>query len=242
MCRTPPTHRFPSALDTAAGTDRRCPAEVFVPWSARQPDGHDRIVDTAAPSTSNFDVVAVAASAGGPAALIHVVGSLPADLPVPVLLVQHLDPRHPTLLADILTRRSRLPVRLVCGGERIEPGTVYLAPPAHHMRVGPCGQLLLSDEEPVHFVRPSADVLFESVADHYGPRAIACVLTGSGNDGAAGAKEVRNRGGTVIVEDPNEARFDGMPTAAIAAGAADLVLPLGDIPAAIRRLVEVRPE
>lgn len=170
-----------------------------MPWSDTTPTGDDRIVDTA-PHTSNFDVVAIASSAGGPAALTHVIGSLPADLPVPVLLVQHLDPRHPTLLTGILARRSRLPVRLVRGGERIEPGTVYLAPPAHHMRVGSNGELSLSDEKPVHFVRPSADVLFESVADRYGSRAIACVLTGSGSDGATGAKEVRNRGGTVIVE------------------------------------------
>ncbi len=120
-----------------------------MPWSDTTPTGDDRIVDTA-PHTSNFDVVAIASSAGGPAALTHVIGSLPADLPVPVLLVQHLDPRHPTLLTGILARRSRLPVRLVRGGERIEPGTVYLAPPAHHMRVGWNGELSLSDEKPVH--------------------------------------------------------------------------------------------
>ncbi|WP_324189082.1 chemotaxis protein CheB [Nocardia otitidiscaviarum] len=86
-------------------------------------------------------------------------------------------------------------------------------------------------------MRPSADVLFESVAHRYGSRAIACVLTGSGSDGATGAKEVRNRGGTVIVEDPREARFRGMPAATIAAGAADLVLPLDEIAATILRLV-----
>lgn len=186
---------------------------------------------------SRFDVVAVAASAGGVQALSTLVHALPAGFPVPVLVVQHLDPAHETLLADILDRRSPLRAKLAEDGERAEPGTVYLAPPDRHLLVAEDGTLSLSDSPRTHFVRPSADVLFASVARAYGPRAIACVLTGTGRDGAKGAQDVRSRGGTVIVEDPGTAEFPGMPTAAVEAGDVDRVLPLPDIPTAFDELL-----
>jgi len=190
-----------------------------------------------ADSASRFDIVAVAASAGGVQALSTLVGALPADLPVPVLVVQHLDPRHETTMAAILGRRSVLRVKLAVHGERAEPGTVYLAPPDHHLLVDENGELSLSGSAKEHFVRPAADVLFESVARAYGPRAIACVLTGTGRDGATGAHAVRSHGGTVIVEDPETARFDGMPKAVLAEGEVDLVRPLPEIPTALNELL-----
>jgi two-component system, chemotaxis family, protein-glutamate methylesterase/glutaminase len=128
--------------------------------------------------------VAVAASAGGITALSRVLGSLPAGFPVPVVVVQHLDPRHRTIIAEVLGRRVRLRVQLAREGDSAEPGTVYVAPPDHHLLVSAEGKLTLSSSALVHFVRPSADLLFESVAGSYGSRAIACVLTGSGSDGA----------------------------------------------------------
>jgi two-component system chemotaxis response regulator CheB len=184
-----------------------------------------------------FAIVAVAASAGGVQALSAFLGAMSADFPVPVLVVQHLDPRHDTVLADILDRRCALRVKLAEAGERIARGTVYVAPPDHHLLVGRDGVLVLSDTARTHFVRPAADQLFESVADAYGPRAIACVLTGTGQDGATGVRAVKARGGTVVVEDPDTADFDGMPRAAIDTGGVDLVLPLRDIPAAIDNLL-----
>ena len=120
----------------------------------------------------------------------------------------------------------------------VEPGFAYVAPPNHHLLVDAGGILALSSTELVHFVRPSADLLFESVAGAYGPRAIACVLTGSGSDGAMGVSAVKSRGGTVIVQDPESAEFKGMPEAAVATGAVDFVLPLDEIGAVIRGLVE----
>ncbi|MEV6774078.1 chemotaxis protein CheB [Nocardia sp. NPDC051030] len=186
----------------------------------------------------NYDVVAIASSAGGITALSRVLGSLPDDLPVPVLVVQHLDPRHQTVLAEVLARRTKLPVRLAKADERAEPGIVYVAPPNYHLLVGSGGVLSLSSSELVHFVRPSADLLFESVAGAYGPRAIACVLTGTGSDGAMGVSAVKSRGGTVLVQDPEEAEFRGMPDAAAKTGSVDFLLPLNEIGDVIRSLVE----
>ncbi|MES5825030.1 chemotaxis protein CheB [Streptomyces sp. RG80] len=193
-----------------------------------------------APSGDRFDVVAVAASAGGIHALVTLLGDLGAGLPVPVLVVQHLDPRHRTVIAEVLGRRTSLEVKLAEDHERARPGTVYIAPPDRHLLAAPDGRLTLSDSELVHFVRPSADLLFESVAGAYGPRAVACVLTGTGRDGAMGVGAVKERGGTVIVQDPGTAEFRGMPEAAVGTRTVDFVLPLGEIAAVIRGLVETK--
>ena len=185
-----------------------------------------------------YGIVAIAASAGGITALGRVLGGLPAGFPVPVVVVQHLDPRHKTIIAEVLGRRAKLPVVLAREGDRAKPGMIYVAPPNHHLLVEAKGVLVLSSSELVHFLRPSADLLFESVAGAYGPRAIACVLTGTGSDGAMGASAVKSRGGTVIAEDPALAEFKGMPEAVIAAGAVDFILPLDEIATVIRGLVE----
>lgn len=185
-----------------------------------------------------YGIVAIGASAGGVTALGRVLGGLPADFPVPVVVVQHLDPRHETVITDVLSRHAAMPVRLAAEGDHAKPGTIYVAPPNFHLLVTTEGTLTLSSGELVHFVRPSADLLFESVAASYGPAAIACVLTGTGSDGAMGASAIKSRGGTVIAEDPELAEFKGMPRAAVAAGAVDFVLPLDDIAGVIRRLVE----
>jgi two-component system, chemotaxis family, protein-glutamate methylesterase/glutaminase len=182
--------------------------------------------------------VAVASSAGGITALGRLLGGLPKDFPVPVVIVQHLDPRHETIIAEVLGRKTALPVQLAAEGDIPGPGNVYIAPPNHHLLVSAEKTLTLSSSELVHFVRPSADLLFESVAASYGPQAIACVLTGTGSDGATGACAVRQRGGTVIAEDPELAEFKGMPGAVVASGVVDFILPLGEIAPVIRQLVE----
>jgi two-component system chemotaxis response regulator CheB len=187
-------------------------------------------VDPAEP----FAIVAIAASAGGITALSRVLSGLPNGFPVPVVIVQHLDPRHKTVIADVLGRRAKMPVRLAREGEKAETGTIYIAPPNHHLLIGADGGLTLSSSELVHFVRPSADLLFESVAGSY-------VLTGTGSDGAMGASAIKSRGGTVIAEDPESAEFKSMPEAAIATGAVDFILPLDEIAQVIRGLVEASP-
>jgi two-component system chemotaxis response regulator CheB len=181
-------------------------------------------------------IVSMAASAGGVAALSAVLGDLPADLPAPVVVVEHLAPRHETMLAEVLGRRTRMTVKLAEDGELLRPGTVHVAPPDRHLLVRGDGTLALSADKAVHVLRPSADRLFESVAEAYGSRALAVVLSGSGTDGAGGVRAIVAKGGTVIVQDLASAEFNGMPRAAVDTGVASRVLPLDQIGPAIRRL------
>ncbi len=184
-----------------------------------------------------FDVVALAASAGGLTALGQVLTGLPSDFPATIVVVQHLDPRHRSLMADILSRRTSLQVKQAEEGDHLVSATVYIAPPNRHLLVNPDGSLSLSQSELVHFVRPSADLLFESVAASYKDRAIAVVLTGTGSDGAMGVQAIKKMGGTVIVQDEKTSEFFGMPGAAIQTGSTDFVLPLDEISPALVTLV-----
>jgi two-component system chemotaxis response regulator CheB len=184
-----------------------------------------------------YDVVALAASAGGLTAFSLVLSGLPAGFPAAIAIVQHLDPRHRSLMADILSRRTALSVREACEGDHLAPGVVFIAPPNRHLLVNPDGSLSLSQSELVHFVRPSADLLFESAAASYKDRSIAVVLTGTGSDGSMGVQAIKKMGGTVIVQDEASSEFTGMPTSALQTGAADFVLPLSEIAPALVRLV-----
>lgn len=185
----------------------------------------------------NFDIVAVAASAGGLTALIEVLTDLPADFKAAIVIVQHLDPRHPSLMAEILSRRTVLKVIQAKEGDKLTHGTVYIAPPNNHLLINGDGKVSLSQSEMVHFLRPSADLLFESVAASYQARAIAVVLTGTGTDGAMGVEAIKKMGGTVIVQDAKTAEFPGMPAAAIKTGNVDFILPLAEISLALRTLI-----
>lgn len=184
-----------------------------------------------------FDIVALAASAGGLKALTDVLAALPADFQAPLVVVQHLDPRHRSLMADLLGRRTTLQVKEAAEGDRLEPGRAYVAPPNRHLLVNPDKTLSLTQTELVHFVRPSADLLFESAAASYRDRAIAVVLSGSGRDGAMGVKAIKKMGGTVIVQDEETSEFFGMPEAAQQTGMVDFVLPLPEIAPALQTLV-----
>jgi two-component system chemotaxis response regulator CheB len=191
-----------------------------------------------APVAAAFDVVAVAASAGGLQALSGLFSALPADFPAALVVVQHLDPRHRSLIAAILSRRTALEVKEAEEGDALRPGTVYIAPPNKHLLVNPDGTLALAQSELVHFVRPSADLLFESVAASFKDRAIAVVLTGTGSDGTMGVQAIKKMGGTVIAQDEATSEFFGMPGAAIQTGSVDFVLPLREIPSALVTLVK----
>lgn len=184
-----------------------------------------------------FEIVALAASAGGLQALSLVLAELPADFRAAVVLVQHLDRRHRSLMAEILGRRIALEVRQAGDGDRIAAGGVWIAPPDHHVLINGDGSLSLSQTELVHFVRPSADLMFESMAASYRERAIAVVLTGTGSDGEMGVRAVKATGGTVIAQDEATSDFFGMPGAAIQTGCVDFVLPLAEIAPALLALV-----
>jgi two-component system chemotaxis response regulator CheB len=182
-------------------------------------------------------VIALAASAGGLKALTEVLSGLPGDLPAAVVVVQHLAPRHPSQLAAILGRRTALRVKQASHGDLLAPGEVLIAPPDQHLLVDSSGGVRLTHTELVHFVRPSADLLFESVAASYRERAVAVVLTGTGSDGAMGVREIKKMGGRVIAQDCTSSEHFGMPGAAVETGDVDLVLPLQEIAAALTALI-----
>jgi two-component system, chemotaxis family, protein-glutamate methylesterase/glutaminase len=187
-----------------------------------------------------FDVVAIGASAGGVEALHALAAALPGNFPAPILIVQHMDPRHKSLLAALLGRRCRLPVKQAVDGEEIRGGTVYIAQPDMHLTVRDA-RLVLSNTKQVHFARPSIDLLFQSVADVYGDRAIGVILSGSGVDGADGVRAIKAKGGTTLVQDPASAAHAGMPQAARATQCVDFTLPLEEIGAALASLLTPAP-
>lgn len=200
-------------------------------------DAGSRPADITAPQ---FDIVAIGASAGGVEALHVVLSALPPEFPAAVLVVQHMDPRQKSMLAGLLSRRCRLRVKPATSGEHIVPGRVYIAQPDAHLIVQE-RRLLLTDTAQVHFSRPSIDLLFESVADAYGDRAIAVVLSGSGVDGADGIRAVKEKGGTTLAQDPASAAHAGMPQAARATRCVDVTLPLEEIGPALVSLVSPEP-
>jgi two-component system chemotaxis response regulator CheB len=185
----------------------------------------------------SFDVVAIGASAGGLRALQVVLEALPGTLPVAVLVVQHIMRDRPSHLAHILNQHTRLVVKSVEQADPIVPGVVYIARPDWHLEVSAQGECLLTQTPAVHFSRPSVDCMFESVAEHFGRRAVAVVLTGTLSDGAAGVTAIKLHGGIVIAQDPADADYSGMPTAAIATGCVDYVLPLDEIAPILIQLV-----
>ncbi|HEU4411302.1 MAG TPA: chemotaxis protein CheB [Polyangiaceae bacterium] len=186
-----------------------------------------------------FDAVAVATSRGGLRALGALLSRLPADFSAAVLVVQHHTASSGSLLSAILAARSPLPVREVRGGEAMQPGVVYVAPPDRHLQVSAARVLRLSSAPKVSFARPSADVLFESAAGAFGPRALGVVLTGNLHDGARGVRAIKAGRGRVIVQDEATSEAFGMPRAAIATGCVDFVLPLERIASALVTLVMV---
>lgn len=136
-------------------------------------------------------MVAICASAGGLNALSQVLSGLPADFPVAITVVQHLSSQFPSLLAEILSRRIKVRVKQAESGDLLLPGTVFVAPSDQHLLVNLDSTLSLSHSELVHFVRPSADLLFESAAASFEQQAIAVILTGKGSDGAMGVRAIK---------------------------------------------------
>lgn len=184
-----------------------------------------------------FDVVAMASSAGGVKALGTILAALPADFPAALVVVQHVSPTHRSLLPQVLARQTPLRVRPAADGDRLAPGAVFVAPPDRHVLVNPDGTLSLTRTERVRHVRPSADVLFPSLAASCHDRGIAVVLTGGDANGAAGVRVVKQAGGVAVAQDEATSQCFAMPSAAIATGCVDLVLPVEEIGPALVRLV-----
>jgi two-component system chemotaxis response regulator CheB len=188
-------------------------------------------------ANTNFDIIGFAASAGGLNALLQVISKLPDNFPTAIIVLQHLDRRYRSLLAEIVGRHTHLPVKQAEEGDTLQAGYIYIAPNNYHLLVNADGTLSLSQSALVHFVRPSADVLFNSIAESYQERAIAVVLTGTGQDGSLGVETIKNRGGTVIAQDEETSEFFGMPKAAIKTGKVDFIVPLSEISSMLISLV-----
>jgi two-component system chemotaxis response regulator CheB len=183
-------------------------------------------------------IIAIGVSTGGPNALAAVLPALPGDLPVPVVIVQHMPPMFTRLLAERLNTQSKLKVVEGQAGMALQAGTVYIAPGDFHMELQPSGVsmlLRLVQTPPENSCRPAVDVLFRSVAKAYGARVFAVILTGMGQDGLRGCETIHEAGGRVVVQDEATSIVWGMPGFVARAGLAEKVLPLDTIAAEIAR-------
>jgi two-component system chemotaxis response regulator CheB len=178
-------------------------------------------------------VVLIATSTGGPRALATVVPKLPARLGAGILIVQHMPAGFTGSLATRLDGASALSVREAKGGEPLDAGCALLAPGGLHLRLGSDGRTALSDADAIGGLRPRADLLIEDAARLYGERLLLVVMTGMGNDGLRGAREVRRHGGRILAESQDSCTVYGMPRAIVEAGLADEVMPLAELPSAI---------
>jgi two-component system chemotaxis response regulator CheB len=179
--------------------------------------------------SGRFPLIVMAASTGGPATLLRILPDFPREFPAAILLVQHMPAAFTAQYGEQLAECSQMRVKEAENNEPIEPGTLYVCPGSHHLRVAPSGRLLLDDGPRVAGYRPCADVTMESVARYAGPLSVAVVLTGMGGDAAHGAQAIKAAGGYVIAQDEASSVIFGMPAEAIKAGAVHKVLPADDI-------------
>jgi two-component system chemotaxis response regulator CheB len=189
-------------------------------------------------SSPAFDLVVVASSVGGIPALKQLLSAIPADFSAALAVVQHMS-TGPSPLVHILGRMTRLPVKWAEDGAAVEPGAVVVAPPDRHLLIRMDRTFGLLNSAKINFVRPAADLLFESAALAFGERTLGVVLTGSGKDGAVGARAIKNRGGRVLAQGRPSCLNFQMPLASIETGAVDFVLPLEHIATALVALVTV---
>lgn len=162
-------------------------------------------------NTSQKDLVVIGSSAGGVEALSVLVSTLPIDFPAPIVLAQHLDPTRPSTLDEILQRRTQLPIEVITDQTMLQAGTIYVAPSNRHLSISDHSVEILEDRSTRP--RPSVDTLLSTASTAYGEHLIAVILTGSGSDGAMGAIDVKNAGGTIIIQNLQTARYPAMPSA-----------------------------
>ena len=216
----PPRRPRSTKAETSRSTEHASPAPL--PLDAREA----------------FLIVGVGASAGGLESFRSLLGAVRPATGMAFILVQHLDPTHESMLVELLTGHTPLTVREAVDGMRIEPDHLYVIPPDAYLSVG-AGALHISKPQVRHGARLPFDYLLNSLAQSYGARAVCVVLSGTGGDGSLGLRAIKDAGGVVIAQDPEEASFDGMPRSAIATGLVDLVAPAAKIATA---LVDARGE
>ncbi len=182
----------------------------------------------------SFPTVGIGASAGGLKALQQFFQEIPADTGAAYVVIVHLEPTHASELAEILARKAKMPVQQVNQKTKLEPNQIYVIPPNRRLLITDHEIATFSFDEP-RGRRSPIDQFFRSLADQHGD-GFAVVLTGAGSDGALGAKAIKEAGGLILVQDPDEAEYPSMPRSAIATGLADVVLPVGEL---AQQLVEI---
>jgi two-component system, chemotaxis family, protein-glutamate methylesterase/glutaminase len=175
-----------------------------------------------------YAIIVIGTSRGGLRVMQQILGALPPQFPLPIVLVQHREPGSDDTLLGLLQTASALPVVEILDKQIIRPGHVYLAPADYHTLVED-DHFALSADEPVNYSRPSIDVLFESASDAYGERVVGVVLTGANNDGARGLALIKARGGLAVVQDPETSEAPAMPKAALKAVAGAQAMPVEEI-------------
>jgi two-component system chemotaxis response regulator CheB len=192
---------------------------------------------TTSASRRRYDMVVMAASLGGLEALKEILSALPADFPVPIAIVQHRTTQVSNHLPAVLGKGSALPIQIARPSDRLQPAHVYLAPPDAHLNVRKNGTFELTDGHKIRHLKSSANPLFDSAAEVFGPHVLAVVLTGGDRDATDGVQSVKRHGGTVIAQDEATSRDFSMPRSAIDTGSVDLVLPIEDIGPTLKRMV-----
>jgi two-component system chemotaxis response regulator CheB len=186
--------------------------------------------------THSIEAIVAGGSVGALDALSTIVTALPVGFSIPVAVVVHVPPDRRSYLSEVLAARTAVAVKEAEAKEPLAAGTIYLAPPNYHLLIEKKRCFSLSVDEPVHYSRPSIDVLFESAAWAYGPALAGILLTGANEDGARGMASIRDAGGTTIVQTPASAVVSTMPQAALSLGPADHVLSPAEIGALLARL------
>lgn len=217
-----------------------CPRKANKHSKPESPSPPHKPVAHAGPT--RIDAIAIGASTGGPNALADIFAALPAGLPVPILIVQHMPPMFTQLLAERLDRNSHIPTTEAHNGMHVEPGKAWISPGDFHLAVAREGTTIITrvfQDPPENACRPAVDPLFRSVASLYGRHVLAVVLTGMGQDGLRGCEAIRSAGGQILAQDEASSVVWGMPGFVVRAGLADKVLPLSMIAAEIVRRVKV---
>ncbi len=186
---------------------------------------------------SKYKLVAIGGSAGSLDVVMKMIAQLPATMQATIVVVLHRKNANDSILVDIFSAKTKLPVKEVEDKELLLPGTIYLAPPDYHLLIEDAQNFSLDSSEKVHYSRPSIDVTFESVADVFGDAAIGILLSGANADGAKGLLKIKQNGGYTIAQDPASAEVGFMPQQAILLDAARTVVSAGNLPQLLHDLV-----
>ncbi len=240
-----PAEKRPSQSRKVSDKSKSEPArsEAASPPAPRPAPAEPYVVQQRTSPPTRVDLVVIGVSTGGPNALAVLLPALPKNLPVPVLIVQHMPPVFTKLVAERLNQQCALSVHEAAEGDAIAVGSILIAPGDFHMvieRRGDKGTVRLNKQPPENFCRPAADVLFRSAVESYGSGLLAVVLTGMGCDGMIGCETVRKAGGQVIVQDAETSVVWGMPGSVAERGLAEAILPIKEIASEIVRRVSLQ--